>query len=163
HGLVEYFGPRGLDDALDTCAPLAAPGLLGCPQGAFMEYANASATTPGLLDRDKPLEPCASVLERDRPACWFEQPYWWRRTFGDEPAKFGAWCDGLPDADKAACLMGVGRSAAELSGYDARSVASDCDALAQDDGVSCRAGAWWLFRVLKKDDGGTCDELGVEF
>lgn len=163
HGLVEYYGARHLADALGRCATLRPPGLLGCTQGVFMEYANAAATDPSLADPSRPGMPCAAVDAQYRPSCYFEQPYFWRLRLGYGDAAAAAGCAGLAQADeRRACLLGYGRSVAELGGYRDTDVVAACGALGTEDRTDCYAGAHWLYAALGKPepDPSFCDASG---
>lgn len=163
HGLVEYYGPRDLADALGKCATLRPPGLLGCTQGVFMEYANAAADEPALADPSRPDLPCAAVQAEFRPSCEFERPYFLRLRLGYDGTAAAARCVALADAaERRACLLGYGRSAAELGGYRAADVAAACGALDPKDRPACYAGAHWLYEALGKaePDPSFCDASG---
>ncbi|HSD12868.1 MAG TPA: hypothetical protein VLC10_04880 [Patescibacteria group bacterium] len=163
HGLVEYYGPRDLADALGKCAMLRPPGLLGCTQGVFMEFATAAEDEPALADPSRPDLPCSAVPAEFRPSCYFEQPYFLRLRLGYDGAAAAARCDALADAtERRACLLGYGRSAAELGGYRAAGVTAACDALGPEDRPACYAGAHWLYEALGKaePDPSFCEASG---
>ncbi|HTM67749.1 MAG TPA: hypothetical protein VL426_00480 [Candidatus Binatia bacterium] len=151
HGLVEFFGPKDLGSALDRCASIQRPGLLGCAQGAFMDYSNAAADDPSLVDRKDLDQPCTSVAPPYRAACYFEQPYFWmlRADLGSAAAMDR--CAALADpALKESCLLGFGRATAELGRYDMVAIDRECARLRADDRIGCLAGARWLFAATKK-------------
>lgn len=163
HGLVEYYGARDLADALKECATLRPPGLLGCTQGVFMEYADAAADEPSLADPSRPDMPCAGVPAEFRPSCYFEQPYFWTLRLGFGRPAVAPRCAALAQADeRRACLLGFGRSVAELGGYRDADVADACGALAGPDKRTCYAGAHWLYAALGKPEPSPafCDASG---
>ncbi|HTM69118.1 MAG TPA: hypothetical protein VL426_07585 [Candidatus Binatia bacterium] len=159
HGLAEYFSVRDLADALDRCSAIQPPGLLGCTQGVFMEYANVAADDPRIIDRSRPYEPCTSVAARYKASCYFEQPYLWHRLFGDDAAASAERCATLTGDERQACLLGLGRSIAEFSRYNGPASVSGCGALPPDERMPCLAGAHWLFVAVERPLPWPCESL----
>jgi len=160
HGLVEYYGARDLGSALDRCAVIQPPGLLGCTQGAFMEYANASVEDRTLVDAEDLDVPCTSVDQKYRPSCYFEQPYFWMLRAGQDSIAAKERCAAVEEAaSKEACLLGFGRAVAELGRFDGVAISRECGRLERDEEIGCLAGAHWLFAAVKKNHPWSCDDL----
>lgn len=161
HGLVEFFGPKELASALDRCAAIQPPDLLGCTQGAFMEYGNASVDDKTLVDAYDLDAPCSKVDEKYRASCYHEQPYFWMLHAGLDSIAAGKRCDALEGKEqREACLLGFGRAVAELGRYDLVSVDRECERLSEDGRTGCLAGARWLYAATRKRHPWPCDGLG---
>ena len=169
HGLMEYFGPHRLTEALISCErTTTVHPLLGCISGVFMEYntpiaIGASATqTLRELDASEPTAPCPSLAERFRPSCYFELAPWWRNYFSYQ--EMGNFCTGLNNvAEREACFLGIGYIIAPFSNYDLPTSQTECNRMpVRDSMLLCRSGLWWSYFVVPErrslaDD--TCGDL----
>lgn len=116
HGLVEYFGPNKLDDALEACNLTTRVDLTsGCPSGVFMEYnlpAEISGTTVRLTHRpleNSPFEPCLSVEDEFKESCYRELPQWWLQVFPDQHEVLVELCSQIENPQyRAHCYSGLG-------------------------------------------------------
>lgn len=175
HGLVEYFG-LGLDKvnkALAICAKLSWQGpLFGCAGGVFMEN-----NFPTIFDKDgvgtvttreahsNLLEPCLSVPDKFKQACYYEQASWWTQLFKGDAKKISGFCMSISNTDQRdSCFLGMGNSAAEVSQYDVNYVNDICSKVNDKRSEAvCRAGGAWAFfanpaqRALSES---VCEGLG---
>lgn len=175
HGLGEYLGSNNLLSQLEVCDELTWQGrLFGCKGGVFMEYnfptvigeSTASFSVRGSGDNDYH-EPCRSLPERYRNACYFEQASWWREVLNEDYEKMGLLCQEINDSlQKEDCFRGIGNTAAETNHYDINEALEACKKMpSQDEKILCRAGASWAFfanpekRSLSRS---LCDGLGLE-
>ena len=103
HGLVGHVGykPPDLLQVLQICKTLSSKGpLAGCKSGAFMEYNQQTLhalSVPGTpagrpLDSAGPHAPCRQAPEEFIPACYSEQPHWWKAVFNWDFKKIGELC-----------------------------------------------------------------------
>lgn len=158
HGLVERFGAHDLAPSLSACETLRPPGLLGCTQGVFMEFASVAAEEAELIPSD-PHEPCASAPAQHRAACWFEQPYLLVRIKGFDAARVAGTCARLAGAERDACMLGFGRMVTEYSNYDLGTATDACNEFDGADRVRCLGGARWLFAAVGKKRPWPCDDI----
>jgi len=171
HGLVEFLGYQKIEDALVICAKLTWQGVYsGCQSGVFMEYNFRNSVNNGesvvtVREIEKNLyEPCQSINQRFKQACYFEQASWWRQILATDFVKMGGLCDDLYKENKEACLLGLGYSIADRSGFSKGSVIEACNLMPNSYSESiCRAGGSWAFfanpdRGVKPDE--LCQGLG---
>jgi hypothetical protein len=152
HGIMELAGTEHLADALADCEKVQQPALLGCSHGVFMEY---MAPERSAMDKSRPYEPCASVPARFRPSCYFQLSTWWHDAFNGDYARMGTQCAALEEVhEREACLMSIGRTAAELHAYDTDFVLATCAGMPSSQAAfSCRAGAFWLYGDVDRTEG----------
>src|SRR3989344_1873070 len=85
HGLMEYFGPGKLLDALYTCRQTTkVDNVHGCTAGVFMDYnvplsVNGSSPQVRKLTGD-PYEPCPSVPDEFKDSCYYQITQWWAQV-----------------------------------------------------------------------------------
>lgn len=175
HGLVEYFG-LGLDkinQALVVCSKLTWQGpLFGCAGGVFMENnfptvfdKNGVGTVTTREAHGNLLEPCLSVPDKFKMACYYEQASWWNQTFKGDYKKIGGFCSSLANSDQRdSCFLGMGNSAAEVGQYNINYVTDECAQISNKRSEAvCRAGGAWAFfanpaeRALSES---VCEGLG---
>lgn len=157
HGLLEYLGPEELEKALYICSSLQEVTSLGCTQGVFMEYnrPGLNAQFLGLRKLERPedvYEPCVSVPEMFKKACFYEQGQWWVDIFQRDYRKVGLLCKGLEvEEERRNCFFGVGISASERTSYDVKSTIINCNEMPEmEDRVDCRSAAFWVFKANQK-------------
>lgn len=175
HGLGEYMGSNNLLSQLEVCDQLTWKGrLFGCQGGVFMEYNFPTVIGKGTAsftvreDEGKDYhQPCKSLPDKYKSACYFEQTSWWAQILNEDYRKMGELCqeinDRLPKED---CFIGIGNTVTEISMYDKEEVFSACQQMpSQNEIVLCRAGASWAFFANpEKRNAATsiCEGLGEE-
>lgn len=154
HGLMWYLGDERLEEALSFCDGMHYEEPIGgCTSGVFMEYNDhtmATASTTALsrvFDPEDPYEPCASLSEKYRQACYFEQAAWWYRSLALDAARTGALCEGVKETnEREACLRGLGNAVGPSSGFSPEASVAACDRLGTREGRDlCKQGAAWSF------------------
>lgn len=153
HGLIEFLGYDKIDEALSACSTLTWQGeLFGCQGGVFMEYnfrtsfEDGESITTTREAQGNLYEPCQSVAQRFRQACYFEQASWWNEVLNFDYPKIGAYCGSLGSKEKDSCLLGLGNNIAERSGYDKEETVDACGQMTDSYSEAvCRAGGAWAF------------------
>lgn len=174
HGLMSYFGDAKLEEALFACTSLSWKGPVGgCYGGLFMEYNFRNAHFEGDgLEYTRPnsgglFEPCVYLPEKFRSACFYEQPDWWRRIFGEDYKKLGELCGKVDDqADREFCFIGVGRMAAQSKKYNIEETILECARIDSERNVSlCRAGGFLSIfdSTGLRSDLSICNGLTLEY
>lgn len=127
HGVLAAVGyeTETLTDALTICKDLPySDPIGGCYGGVFMEYnvrtmLMLDGVPPRPRESENPLEPCASMPEYSKVACYYWQPQWWStvlRGEGEHNAvaiheKMGAWCRLIDDPElRDTCVEGIGNN-----------------------------------------------------
>lgn len=155
HGLVEYLGTDRIVEALEFCGALRwQEPLLGCQSGVFMEYnfplviGKTASITRRPYDPDRIYEPCLSVPERFRKACYYEIGQWWAKW--NDVKAIGAICSGVGNREeRETCFFGIGNVVAPSNDYDVKRTLQACDAMPDKESeLWCRAGASWSFFAL---------------
>lgn len=169
HGIMEYVGPRRIDDALRLCeGTTVVHPLLGCTSGVFMEYntpiaiGTTASQTLREIDPGNPLAPCPALAERFRASCYFELAPWWKNFFDYEA--IGRLCAELAaPGEREACLLGIGHIIAPFTAYDLTASRRECRRMpTEDDEVLCRAGLYWGYFIVPERRPlaeGACTEL----
>ncbi len=147
HGLVEYMGHdrSKLTAALDACPKngnTSDYNLFGCPTGVIMEYnapivinENKTSAYSSLrsLDND-PNEPCVSIPEKYRDACFRQMPQLWERYF--DYIKMGTLCNSEPALPYSkSCFRGIGTIVGSASNYDPKLTIARCEKMPTRDGI----------------------------
>ncbi len=135
HGLMEYFGPNKLTEALAFCQQTTrVDNVHGCAAGVFMDYNEpllAAAGTPQVraLSGD-PYQPCLSAPDEFKDACYYQISQWWAQVFNNDFKKIGQLCQQIKDENnKHSCFSGAGIAAADNNHYDPVKVVSSCESL----------------------------------
>ncbi len=162
HGVLAYYGygiPE-LKKALIVCESLSWQRPYGgCPDGVFMEYdfrtmAEAPEERGRRFSPEEWEEPCPSVSERFREACYFSRPAWWRSSLhpdgGLPPGladTLGAYCTQVKgELNQAACYRGIGHALAPNADFNPARGSKACDELSPTRAVVyCREGLAWAF------------------
>lgn len=148
HGILVFLGNEELARALKACEPVQGEETIGgCWGGVFMEYNfNTMQSTDGIAPRpfesDAAHEPCDSLETKYAPACYYEQPSWWRVSFaiaararGSYIKETGALCDGVSESSlRDICFRGVGNVVGPQAGYDEKMMRAWCGEIADDRG-----------------------------
>ncbi len=149
HGIMSYFGDERLFEALDACARLSWKGpVAGCYGGLFMEYNFRNAhieEKPYVREyHGDPYEPCVTLPEKFKNACYYEQPDWWRKIFKNDYKKLGELCTGIETSEhQEYCFIGVGRMAAQSMDYNEAKTVEECDRMSLSESIAlCRAGGF---------------------
>lgn len=154
HGLLEYFGPRNLDKALEACSTIQATHILGCTQGVFMEFDFPGMTSPSgnaaairRLSSNDPYNPCNTLNKSYQLSCYFEIIQLWDQIFEKNYEKIGTLCMQLKEREEqVACFLGAGRAAAGMSGGNILLTQSRCSLMPNNDAfLHCHAGAYWYY------------------
>ena len=170
HGILAYVGNEELPRALEACVPLndGVSDVGGCLGGIFMEYNyNTMRSLKGIdlrpYDIPHAYEPCATQIpERFRAACYYEQPSWWRATFGGNNAdtleqfkKVGRLCADIKGTSlRDICFRGAGNVIGPRSEYRPTVMRELCSAMPSDGSQdSCLHEA--LNHLLQSDKGKT--------
>jgi hypothetical protein len=152
HGIMEYFGPDKLLDALNACAKTTQQSFLfGCTSGVFMEYNvpivvtdTSALTAPRLLDTSKPLSPCTGIAtEGWRLSCFYELAQFWLQ--GNSFSQMGKWCAQIGQTtEQSVCMYGVGNMVAVHYHYSVADIIHECDTYGLPNiRQACKAGAAW--------------------
>lgn len=151
HGLISFlsYEQEGLLEALEACKNLSWKGTVGgCTGGVFMEYNFRTMLDEGRTGNIlRPLrqdlhEPCSSLPREYLPACYYEQPDWWRHIFSNDFQKVRALCLSLSEELEEKCLIGMGRVIAQSVSYDIQKTSIMCDNILPAKTVFCRAGGF---------------------
>ena len=174
HGVMEYYGPKRLIEALISCKSTTAnTPLSGCASGVFMEYNVPiiitdvdAVSTARPLDIKNPYMPCTSVPENFKEACYYSLSQWWNQTsfYMDKWGAQGLLCKNIPDSlYMDTCYLGIGNVVAPDSMYEPKKAVAMCKEMPDLQSIIfCQAGASWSFaanpqyEVLAKD---MCEEL----
>lgn len=162
HGLMEYFGTKRLNLALDMCDSLQLNLIGGCFSGVFMEF-NSPVQSDGeeiemsvrSLDPDRPNYPCDTVKEKYRQNCYFDQAKWWDPVLGRDRKKVGEFCSRIPDeVDVKYCYLGLGTRIAKEGENKVSEIIDTCSQMPNTSGeIYCRVGGAFTINA----DGGTHD------
>lgn len=157
HGLLSYEGYRTEDvaRALELCAGLSWQRPLGgCSDGVFMEN-NFRVMETDPKDRNRPFtledrhEPCVSIPEKHREACYFSQPGWWMQGQNRAQKDIAVWCgEAANETLRRSCFRGAGYAQAPFVQFDATRGIAYCDAFpgSGNGRLWCREGlAWALY------------------
>lgn len=157
HGLIEFFGTKGLISALDACTTLEQPNpVAGCTSGVFMgfnlRFESASddqfiTVARPIMQNESPYAPCDIVPERFRQSCFHELPQWWNQVFEGDFTKLGALCAAIADSSlRTQCVQGIGGIAASSARYDVAATSALCGMLHTSEDINaCVVTASWSF------------------
>ncbi len=157
HGLIEFFGMKGLPKALEACATLPQPDpVAGCSSGVFMGYNLRFEPTgkDGFITVARPIAsgesaytPCDTVAESFAESCYYQLPQWWNQVFDKDFSKFGSLCAALSsDVVRSRCFQGIGNIAASSGGYDVARTKELCALMPSAEGeATCVVVASWAF------------------
>jgi len=165
HGLLSYEGYRTEDvqRALELCEDLSWKRPLGgCSDGVFMEN-NFRVMETDPKDRSRPFtvsdrhEPCTSIPEQFREACYFSQPGWWGQSLERSEKEIATWCSEASSNElQRSCFRGAGYAHAPFVHFDAHDGSAYCDSLpaSSEARLWCREGmAWALYADPALRDG----------
>lgn len=171
HGLVEYYGPERLADALAGCKSTTQKNpLFGCSSGVFMEYnlptviGEDGSAESRKFEEQKPYGACPQAAREFQLSCYYELSQWWLTSI-DVP-RASSLCAGLHDAgNREVCFLGLGNYAAAQKGFDVQQVKNSCESLPnQENKILCRAGAAWAFFSMPEKrsfSAGLCSSLSA--
>lgn len=142
HGVLRYFGPSRLLDALSVCAkvPPIHP-YINCTLGVFMEHVTMVSRDllPPVAERqqDKPYAPCLGLPEQFRAPCAYHLAGRWevleRLTYPQVSER----CAAMASAQEVeACFRGMGYTAAPASNFNAPEIITHCQAIRHGDGAA---------------------------
>ncbi len=157
HGVMEYFGPSRLLDALNACKPTTASSeISGCTSGVFMEYnvpiiiteEDATAVSRP-VDPKKPYAPCPELPQNFQASCYYSIGQWWNQTdtYRYDWKTQGLLCKNIPNpSHMETCYLGIGNVAAPDNGFDPEKTIDSCKKMPDSKGIiTCQAGASWSF------------------
>ncbi len=172
HGLMEYFGPKKLVQALLVCEQLDwKKPLLGCAGGVFMEYylplneQNTSSLSTAIpFDPLSPYGACYRVPERFRQECFYNLGMWWNQVLNKDYQKMLDFCSLVKEPLlREHCLLGLGNAAATTSSLNTQKIKNYCDQTPLPYAQTiCRAGAAWVFFTtpsVKDQSSLLCEDL----
>jgi len=181
HGILAFTGRENLEKALSLCDNihkrygLPEKNISGCFSGAFMEYQFWNTHEELISPLDLPAstadselqKPCATLPQHYRPACYFEQPDWWKEILSRDYKRIGALCEAaLSDKERDACFYGLGFTISREPNEGLEQARSICAKMQNADmQKNCIVGtAWFYFRVPKRERWAAtlCDELSGE-
>ena len=157
HGLMEYFGPTRLVEALEGCLyTTQVKELLGCTSGVFMEHNSPTVfgsdipPTPSVrtINSVNPYEPCNTIVpEQFKRSCYYEIAAWWDRVSEINLEEIGILCEEIPGAQyRESCYLGFGNITAPKNNYNVERTITTCKLMPTRNGeLLCRAGAAWSF------------------
>ena len=168
HGLRVYTGYEKLKDALVLCEEISWQPIGGCSSGVFMEYNFHTMESVGSggyyvrpLESD-PYEPCSTVSQKHKQACYFDQVQWWLSIYSRDYSRVAELCDGLKGDFQFydACVRGIGNYLAADVDLEPTKIHQKCNEAMYDDvsNALCHEGASWLVRG---DGSGVADALLV--
>ena len=147
HGIMDFFGPSHLLDALNACTPTTAISpIAGCTSGVFMEYnvpviitdTNAIATSRP-IDPKKPYDPCPQLPQNFQESCYYSIGQWWDQTdvYRGKWKTEGELCKNIPDpSHMETCYLGIGNIAAPNNGFDPNKTISACKEMPDEKAIS---------------------------
>lgn len=166
HGILAAIGyeTEMLPEALESCSELPySDPIGGCYGGVFMEYnLRTMLSLDGVPPREKEVaslhEPCSSMPEYAKEACYYWHPQWWLTVLGEEGyvtrleqhKKMGELCDELGAGDlRDTCLRGIGNNSI-TTGITPRDAIALCAAAGSDlrAEVLCRSDAANSFHAM---------------
>lgn len=157
HGLLVFFGPENLIEALSECEKPGTHPTGGCRTGVIMEYnspqnADHTGSITRLLDERGWHEPCNRIPARHRPACYTSQPQWWESLTQGDYRRMGELCGELKvHSEWEACLNGIGTFAASRALYDLHVTQQLCDRMPDSKGkTQCIFAAAHVFFTRKE-------------
>lgn len=184
HGILAAIGyeTETLPKALESCKGLPYNDPIGgCYGGVFMEYnLRTMLSLDGVPVREKEVsdlhEPCKSVPEYAKEACYYWHPQWWLTVLGGEGygtrlerhARMGELCDELgPGKLRDTCVKGIGNNLV-TTGITSGEAVRLCKAATSDlrTEVLCRSDAANSFFVvpgLSDEAAGLCEGLEGEY
>jgi len=157
HGVMDYFGPTKLLEALNACQPTTALSpIAGCTSGVFMEYnvpiiiGETTATSdPRTVDPKKPYAPCPDLPEEYRDSCYYSIGQFWDQIalYRWDYKTQGLLCKNTPNpAQIESCYLGIGNVVAPNNNYDPLKSIAACKKMPdQASIIICQAGASWSF------------------
>jgi hypothetical protein len=157
HGVMDYFGPKRLLDALNACQPTTALSpIAGCTSGVFMEYnvpilisATTATAQPRVVDPKKPYAPCPGLPEQYRDSCYYSIGQFWDQIdpYRSDYKTQGLLCKNTPNPSQMeSCYLGVGNVVAPNNNYDPVKAVASCKQMPDQTAVIiCQAGASWSF------------------
>lgn len=153
HGLLEYFGAKGMDEALKACSSFFGERD-SCLTGIFMEYNFPLGTARAPTNKDY-YKPCGSLLEIYQGACYFELPRWWERVFKSDFEKVGKLCSLIDfEENKNQCFLGVGEIVSLITSHELDSTISLCEKMSTTTGIAyCKIGASIGFSTVSGKSG----------
>jgi hypothetical protein len=110
----------------------------------FNTMQSSDGIAPRPFDSKTAYEPCDSLDAKYRPACYYEQPSWWRVSFaiaarasGTYIKETSALCAGISDGSlRDICYRGVGNVVGPQADYDDATMRVWCDEVADERGRS---------------------------
>lgn len=153
HGVLLALGYDRLEEALAACDASGANEEMGCSSGIFMEYnSRARDARRSMWAREarqegkkKPLEPCVSLPEQFREACFYGQVRWWHSVYDGNWEKIIGLCERLEGAGRKGCFEGIGNVLPGMLSYDAGSIGKMYAGIAEKEDVSIvRQSAGWI-------------------
>lgn len=160
HGLMEYFGPKRLVDALAECKQTTQKHpLFGCTSGVFMEYnlpviidATNTRMESRKFDEKNINSPCTSVPAQWQGSCYFELTQWWAQStpYKGDFKKIGSLCQAVTDEkNRHDCFLGIGNVAGPNNQYNAAATVASCKKMPNLEAtVTCQSGASWSFYAM---------------
>lgn len=156
HGVMDYFGPNKLVDALESCKDTTTPSpVAGCTSGVFMEYFvpilisdTGAEFSSRPFDELKPYEACPNLPKHFRQSCYYAIGQWWNQTFmRRDYSTQGLLCKNMPDNEfMEDCYLGIGNVVAPDSAYNVDKSIAWCKQMPDLNSiVLCQAGASWSF------------------
>lgn len=172
HGLMEFFGPKKLVQALQICGQLDwQKPLLGCAGGVFMEYnlplnekESSGISSARQFIAEKPYGECYEVPERFQQECFYNLGLWWNQVLHKDYQKMLNLCSSVHNPLlRERCLMGTGNAAATTSSLDLVQTKAYCDQSTElHNQTICRAGAAWVISStpsIKDQAAQLCEDL----
>lgn len=146
HGILEYFGSNRIVEALDVCRSLTwQEQLFGCVGGVFMEYnfpvligEDSAEVSVRPHQNDHPYDPCPTLPENYRPACYYEIPQWWDNVYGKDYQTMGELCHAIRSPEeRKSCYRGFGNVLAPSTNYTSEIASRACASLPFDGRSLC--------------------------
>jgi hypothetical protein len=178
HGLMEYYGPKKINQALLACPDVPGAKLFGCQEGVFMQFAFADRFSEGrnTKQEDPRIQPgmntqdlystCEEAPEEDRLSCYYFMPQWWAATTKEDYKRLGEICEGISDEMyKTACFLKTGTEISDRGKLNVDRSVSNCRLMPSLKAEAlCRGGIAWSLYVnpSKTDPMFMCEDLTSE-
>lgn len=159
HGVLEFYGARDINKALESCSTLTFKGkIFGCQDGIFMDYNFPLSDSHDMLmvtkrdfNKERVYEPCDIVDEKYLETCYYSYPQWALSVFHDDYGKVVELCSKVPVEDgKIACLLGIGGSVVINSDYNPKKSSEICRSFDNSKSrlLCMTAAAWVIYAAL---------------
>lgn len=161
HGLMEYYGPRRVELALERCDSLEIPDRIGgCSSGVLMEYffpvvmiGDSAVSTRRPHDLNNPDYPCDILNSKFRNVCYFELGKLWYSVYYQDLAKADLICSNTRNQEfNKYCYLGIGSRIVAESEKGLEETKKKCSEMLDiDSQIYCRLGGSLSFAIESEE------------